>query len=268
MNSAKILKNKICNPNQITTGMIITYHFWPGIVEIAMRAGMDYVVIDLEHLTFDHSMVAEACAMGRREDFPILIRPAAAEFTPLRLAMDLGPCGLLVPYVESTEDMNTIRDAVYLKPRGRRRPGGRGNYWVSDFNYQTWKSEVEDDLIILPQIESIKGLENIQSIAENSITTAVAVGPYDLSADLGVCFDPSAPELLNALKTIKSAGEKVQKPMWMIGDGPELVSQGYHFICMTEPIMFLETKLGQLNELTKKKAMSTGGNKAQKIVLP
>jgi 2-keto-3-deoxy-L-rhamnonate aldolase RhmA len=268
MNSAKILRKKISDPNQITTGMIITYHFWPGIIEIAMRAGMDYVVIDLEHLTFDHSLVAEACAIGRRENFPILIRPAAAEFTPLRLAMDLGPCGLLVPYIESVEDMKTIREAVYLKPRGRRRPGGRGNYWVSDFNYQTWKSEVEDDLIILPQIESIKGLENIKTIAEDPLTTAMAVGPYDLSADLGVCFDPSAPDLLDALEKIKAEATKVGKAMWMIGDGPTLVSQGYHFICMTEPIMFLEAKLGQLNTLTKQSENPLKNKSAEKIVLP
>ncbi|MBK8506015.1 MAG: hypothetical protein IPL46_29765 [Saprospiraceae bacterium] len=268
MNSAKILRDKINDRNKITTGMIITYHFWPGIVEIAMRAGMDYVIIDLEHLTFDHSMVAEACAMGRREDFPILIRPAAAEFTPLRLAMDLGPCGLLVPYVESADDMKVIRDAVYLKPRGRRRPGGRGNYWVSDFNYQTWKSEVEDDLIILPQIESLKGLENLTAIAEDPLTTAMAVGPYDLSADLGVCFDPSAPALKNSLKKIKAAADKVDKPMWMIGDGPDLVSQGYHFICMTEPIMFLESKLGQLNTMTKQGEIHPKNKGAKKIVLP
>ena len=163
--------------------------------------------------------------------------------------------------------MKTIRDAVYLKPRGRRRPGGRGNYWVSDFNYETWKSEVEDDLIILPQIESLKGLENIKIIAEDPLTTAMAVGPYDLSADLGVCFDPSAPALQDALKKIKDAAEKVNKPMWMIGDGPNLVSQGYHFICMTEPIMFLEAKLSQLTTMTKQREYEPK-NKAKNIVLP
>ena len=268
MKSAKILKEKIANSDHITTGMIITYHFWPGIVEIAMRSGMDYVVIDLEHLTFDHSMVAQACAAGRREDFPVIIRPAAAEFTPIRLAMDLGPCGLLVPFIEGDDDMRTIREAIYLKPRGKRRPGGMGNYWVSDFHYQTWKSEVEDDLIILPQIESIKGLDHVQAIADDPITTALAVGPYDLSADLGVCFDPTAPTLLNALEKIKNAAEAAGKMMWMIGDGPTLASQGYNFICMTEPIMFLEAKLSQLNTMTKSPENTPEGTGSKSIALP
>jgi len=265
MQSAKILREKIKDPEHITTGIIITYHFWPGIVEMAMRAGLDYIIIDLEHLTHDATLVADACAIGRRENFPILIRPAAAEFTLMRLALDLGPCGMLVPYVEGSDDMKTIQDAIYLKPRGRRRPGGRGNFWVNDFNYSTWKEEVEDDFIILPQIESKKGLSNLEVIATNPITTAMAVGPYDLSADLGTCWDPTAPELLAALDKIKAGATAVGKNMWMIGDGPELVKKGFNFICMTEPTMFLEAKLGQLNQSTKSKTSVTDD---VEIVLP
>lgn len=265
MKSARILKKKIANSSYITTGMIVTYHFWPSIIEMAMRAGMDYVIIDLEHLTFDHTLVAEACSIGRREDFPVLIRPAACEFTPMRLAMDLGPCGLLVPYVESIEDMEEIQNAVYLKPRGRRRPGGLGNYWVSDFNYQTWKKEVENELIILPQIESLKGLKNRNTIAAHPLTTALAVGPYDLSADLGTCFDPDAPLLLESLGQIRESARQAGKPMWMIGDGPQLAKSGYHFICITEPIMFLQKQLEDLNQKTK---MGSDSAQGSNIILP
>lgn len=252
MKSAKILQEKIRDRNVATTGMIVTYHFWPGAVELAMRSGMDYIIIDLEHLNHDANMVVEACAIGRRENFPVLIRPAACKFTYMRLAMDLGPCGLLVPYVETEQDMQEIQDAIYLKPRGRRRPGGRGNYWVSDFNYETWQKEVEDDLIILPQIESKVGLQNLKAIASHPITTAMAVGPYDLSADLGVCWNPKAVLLQDALSSIKVAADQVGKTMWMIGDGVELVKNGYNFICLAEPLMFLENKLKELIEVTKK----------------
>jgi len=153
MKAAKILKQKI-NDKTLAMGVLATFHLWPGLVEVAMRAGLDYMIIDLEHLSFDHEMVAEACAIGRRADFPILIRPPAAEFTPVRLAVDLGPCGLLIPYVETSASLDIVRDAVYIKPRGRRRPGGLGNYWIGDYQYATWKAEIEDDLIILPQIQS------------------------------------------------------------------------------------------------------------------
>ena len=69
---------------------------------------------------------------------------------------------------------------------GKTRPGGPGNYWEGDFRYETWKAGVEDDFIVLPQIESRAGLERLDKIAAHQITTAMAIGPYDLSMELGV----------------------------------------------------------------------------------
>jgi 2-keto-3-deoxy-L-rhamnonate aldolase RhmA len=250
MKSAALLKQKI-NGAQPVLGVISTFHFWPGLVELAMKAGLDYLIIDLEHLSHSAENVAEACAIGRRENFPILIRPPSTEFTPLRLALDLGPCGLLVPYVEDVATMEEIQAAVYMKPRGRRRPGGWGNFWVGDVNYSTWKKEFEDDLIILPQIESRKGLQNVDAIARHALTTAIAIGPYDLSADLGVCWQPDAPVLAEAFTRIREAGRSAGKNMWTIGDGPTLIKKGYNFICLTEPILFLGASLGSLAARTR-----------------
>lgn len=250
MNSAATLRKKIASTDPVL-GVICTFHFWPGLVELAMKAGLDYLIIDLEHLTHQAEQVAEACAIGRREGFPILVRPPAAEFTPMRLAMDLGPCGLLIPYVESTATMAEIRDAVLMKPRGRRRPGGLGNFWVSNYHYATWKTEFEDDLVILPQIESRAGLANAEAIARDPLTTAIAIGPYDLSADLGVCWQPEAPTLVDAIARIRQAGRAAGKNMWMIGDGPTLRRQGFNFICLTEPVMLMTSALGELAARTR-----------------
>ena len=250
MEAARLLRQKI-HSDEVTTGVLATFHFWPGLVEVAMNAGLDYLIIDLEHLTHDAEKVAEACAIGRRANFPVLIRPPAAEFTPMRLAMDLGPCGLLVPYVESLDTMRAIEEAVLLKPRGRRRPGGPGNAWVNDYHYETWRTTVEDHLIILPQIESRAGLDQVEAIAAHPLTTAIAVGPYDLSADLGVCWKPDSPEMQEALGRIRAAGRSVGKNMWMIGDGAALAGQGYTFLCIGEPVMMLQARLGELNAVTK-----------------
>jgi 4-hydroxy-2-oxoheptanedioate aldolase len=258
MKPASILRKKISGSDPVL-GVLSTFHFWPGLVEIAIEAGFDYLIIDLEHLTHNHEKIAEACAFGRREGFPVLIRPPSAEFTPVRLALDLGPCGLLIPYVESVETLNEVRDAVYMKPRGRRRPGGPGNAWVKDhdYNYSTWRREVEDDLIILTQIESKKGLENVDAIAQDPLTTALAIGPYDLSADLGICWEPDHPLLVEAFAQVKQSAAKVGKNMWVIGDGATMMKRGFNFICLTESTMQLQTTLTQMVADSRKAAQDT-----------
>ncbi len=247
MEAAIHLKRKL-DSGAIVTGMLATNHFWPGMVELVMDAGHDYLIIDLEHFTHDAESVAAGCAIGRRANFAVFVRPPAAEYVPLRLAMDLGPCGLLIPCVESLETMQLIQDAVWMKPRGRRRPGGPGNSWVKDFHYETWKQTVEDHLIILPQIENRIGLRSAREIASHPLTTALAVGPYDLSADLGACWHPDSPEMQQALGEIRAAADAAGKRQWMIGHGPDLVRRGYTFLCLGEPTAALGAKLAELNQ--------------------
>ena len=242
MKSAQILRQKI-NSGQLTLGFIATNHFWIELVEVARNAGLDYIIIDQEHVYFDEQLVSDACALGRLIDFPILIRPPETQYSFIRRAADKGACGFLLPTVESAAVMDEVRDALYMPPRGRRRPGGPGNRWVNDYNYETWVKEVENDLVVLPQIENLKGLENVEAIARHEMTTAMAVGPYDLSANLGVCWRPQDPKLQDGLSRIRAAGRAAGKNMWMIGDGATLQKAGFTFLCIAEPTWLLEGAL-------------------------
>ncbi len=267
MKPASVLRKKIAGTDPVL-GLLATFHFWPGLVELAIEAGFDYLIIDLEHLTHNHENVALACAIGRQAGFPVLVRPPSAEFTPVRQVLDLGPCGLLIPYVQSIENLHEVREAVYMKPRGRRRPGGPGNSWVinQDYHNSTWRREVEDDLIVLPQIESKKGLSNVDAIAQDPLTTALAIGPYDLSADMGVCWEPDHPLLVEAFATIKQSAAKAGKNMWVIGDGPTMMKRGFNFICLTEATMQLRSTLTQMvrdSRPSTPPALSDGGKKEE-----
>lgn len=244
MQSAKILQQKIQN-KQLTIGAMAIQHLWPGLIEMAVRAGLDYLIICQEHLTPSPEVVAHCCAIGRILDFPIIIR-TQAELSLLRLAVDLGPCGLMVPCIESTETLDMVQSAVYLPPRGTRRPGGPSNYWLSRYNYEDIKTGVEDDLIILPQIENKAGLKNVDEIAAHPLTTALAIGPYDLSADLGVCWDAEHPVLMEAIAKIRSAGNTAGKNTWIFGDGAKMVQEGFTFICTAETSSLLESSLSHM----------------------
>jgi 2-keto-3-deoxy-L-rhamnonate aldolase RhmA len=242
MQSAINLRKKL-NSNQLTIGMIITNHLWLELMEVAQFAGLDYVLIDIEHINHGDMLIADACRIGRMIDFPVLLRPARTDAESIRLAADLGPCGLLLPMMESIEQLDEVCRGLWMPPRGERRPGGHANWWVKDFNYTTLREEVEDNFIIIAQIESPQGVRNARLIADHEIVTALGIGPYDMSARLGVCYEPEAPELKAAWEAIRSAAHAANKPMWAIGDGKELARQGFTFLCIAEPMYFLRTML-------------------------
>ncbi|QDT34837.1 HpcH/HpaI aldolase family protein [Thalassoglobus polymorphus] len=229
LTTGRELKQKLATDEPVV-GLMATDHAWPFLVEICQKSGLDYLVIDSEHGDFSDELVSHICQIGRLANFPVLVRTISCEMSIVRRVIDLGPCGILVPSVESTTQLDEVEQAICMPPRGRRRPGGMGNYWLPNFHYQTWKSEFEDHFIVIPQIESQTGVENVDAIAAHPIVTALGLGPYDLSADLGCCWDPEHEDFTNALATVKSAADAVNKKVWAGCDGPALRKQGYTFL--------------------------------------
>ena len=250
MQSARILRQKMAS-GQPVIGMLCTNHFWLQFIELGMTAGLDYIIIDLEHQDHGSTLVSDACMIGRLTNFPILIRPARTDRESIRLAIDAGACGLLCPMVNSVAQMDEIQSGLLMPPRGERRPGGLGNQWVSDFNYSTWKSEVEDDFIVWPQIESREGLENCEQIARQPLCTSLAIGPYGLSARLGCCWNPDDPLLVIAKQRLRDAADAAGKLLWMIGDGPANIKLGYRLLCVAEPFYLLRAAVTKIVEETR-----------------
>ena len=113
MEAARILKQKI-NSDTVTTGILVTNHLWPELVEISINSGLDYLIIDNEHGAFSLELVGDVCAMGRLMDFAVLIRPIDHTMSTIRKTIDTGPCGMLLPTVESAETLDQVRDAIYI----------------------------------------------------------------------------------------------------------------------------------------------------------
>jgi len=250
MQPAKELKAKV-NRGELTTGVLAIDHLWPGLLDHLIRAEMDYLIVCMEHSCHNTERVAEMCALGRLAGFPVLVRPPRLDFSTISRTMDLGACGMLLPTVESGEQLNIVRDAIRVPPRGRRRPGGMGNRWINDMTAADWEREVEEDVIILPQIESRMGLENLDDIVGHEITTCAAIGPYDLSHDLGVGAQWDSEVYLSARQQIRDAAKKAGKVMWMIGDGPTLAAEDFTFLCLGEPSVMLESAMIQAVKQTR-----------------
>lgn len=229
LSTAKNLKEHL-STNEPVIGLMATDHAWPFLVEICQKAGLDYLVVDSEHGDFSDELVSHICQIGRLANFPVLVRTISCETSVIRRTVDLGPCGILLPNVESTAELDQVRSAVLMPPRGRRRPGGMGNHWLEDFQYETWKTGFEDHFIVIPQIESQAGVDNAASIAAHPIVTALGLGPYDLSADLGCCWNPENERFLAAMESVKAAADKVGKKVWAGCDGPALRKKGYTFL--------------------------------------
>ena len=172
----------------------------PHVVGIAAGAGYDYVMADLEHTGMS---LRELEAIVRAADAAGIVpvtRTAGSTKADILAVLETGVRGIMVPAVESAEEAQRVVDASLYAPAGR-----RGVYYLG---YSSGYSGVppaehfrtcNEELLIILQIETAKGVENVAEIAAVSGADCLLVGPGDLTQSLGVPWEFNHPAVWEAI---------------------------------------------------------------------
>jgi 2-dehydro-3-deoxyglucarate aldolase len=135
--------------------------------------------------------------------------------------------------------------AVKYPPKGNRGAGlYRAQGYSTNFNeYRRW---VEDESVVIVQIEHIQAVENMESILTTEGIDAFIVGPYDLSASLGVPGEFDCPDVKSALNEIQRIATKLKctaAGYHVVPPDAELVTQkikeGFTFIAYSVDFLLL-----------------------------
>src|SRR5438876_7329666 len=81
----------------------------PSITEMAVALGLDWVVIDAEHGHLDWKEIVEHVRAAVRSETVVLVRIAELNVGLVKRALDIGADGVVVPWIESSEQ---LRQAV------------------------------------------------------------------------------------------------------------------------------------------------------------
>lgn len=156
----------------------------PSITEIAAALGLDWVVIDAEHGHLDWKEIIDHLRALARSTTVGLVRIAALDAALVKRALDLGADGVVVPWIESAEQ---VREAVALAkypPAGRRGIGGeRATGWGQALAEHT--AEANDHVLVVPIIETAAGVAAAAEIVAVDGVETILFGPADLSASYG-----------------------------------------------------------------------------------
>jgi len=157
----------------------------PQITEIFTRAGVDFVGIDVEHSTISQEQVQRIIAAAQAGGSLCLPRVASHNGEAIRRMLDSGADGVIVPTVDTVEQVEMIVSWVKYPPTGSRGFGvARAQGYGFDFDEYT--SDWNDSSSLIVQIESVTGVENADEIAAHPQVDGVIVGPYDISGSLGI----------------------------------------------------------------------------------
>ena len=173
----------------------------PVCLEICAGAGFDWLLIDGEHAPNDvRSVLAQLQAVAPYPVHPV-VRPLSGDVNLIKQMLDIGAQTLLIPMVESAAQARQLVSAVRYPPEGIRGIGAalaRAARWDRIPNYV---HEANAQMCLLVQVETRKGLENLEAIAGVEGVDGVFIGPADLSAAMGHPGNPRHPEMHESYKT-------------------------------------------------------------------
>ena len=167
-----------------------TYGIWNGIAhpyaaEICAGAGFDWVLVDGEHTPFDLQSILANIQVLSAFDVGIMVRPPSDDPVFIKQLLDIGVQSLLIPVVETVEQTEALVRAISYPPKGIRGVGAalsRAAQWTRVPDYY---EKVQAELCLVVQVETVKGLQNIEAICQVEGVDGVFIGPADLAASMG-----------------------------------------------------------------------------------
>lgn len=225
--------HKFTDPSQVTIGTFLGMGV-PMAAEIAAVGGADWVLFDLEHGGGSEDLIGPTVVAGMAYGIPTLVRVESMERIRIGRALDAGASGVMIPRIETPEQVSAVVKHMSYPPFGDRGVAtyNRSAKWGRDLSGLTEKSKAA----CIIQIETLKALENVDAIAKIDGADLLFVGPLDLSFALGVPRDFKSPKFLEATAKVVAAANANNKVAGILAAdvtvAATFIEQGFKFIAI------------------------------------
>jgi 2-keto-3-deoxy-L-rhamnonate aldolase RhmA len=204
--------------------------------EIAGQAGFDWLLVDLEHGSgSEANLLSQLQAIDTTTAVGV-VRIAWNDPPRFKRTLDMGPGGIMVPYVNSAAEAKQAVAAMRYPPQGVRgvarfnRAAGFGQKFDSYF------AEANSKLLTIVQIETGEAVAHAEEIAAVDGVDVLFIGPLDLSVNLGFPGQMDHPDFRAAVSRVITACRNTGKSAGiLIGSALQIaptVADGFTFIAV------------------------------------
>jgi len=179
---------------------------------IAKAAGFDWLFVDMEHNALSIDTAAQICLAAQAAGLPALVRiPGDDPSTAARL-LDGGAAGIVVPHVDTPEQIAPIVERCRFPPRGRRSIGGP----LPQLHYAALPAaehmaKADARTLLVAMIESPKAVANAGAIAALAGVDALLFGSNDLALEMGIPGRLDDPRIETAYREVIAAARAHDK---------------------------------------------------------
>ena len=205
-------------------------------VEVLALAGVDLMIIDNEHYPFDEQTMLDLVRAADVHGMATVVRVPNAEPNRIAQIMDYGVDGIMVPSVDTYEEARQIFNAVKYAPIGMRGycPITRAASYGLDKSPSEYAAFANEHSVIIIQIETKTGFENMDKILTIPEIDCIDYGPSDLAASYGMPGHNNDPFIQDKVKEIMRKAVEAGKNAPIMVYSPEGVTEalnnGHHHI--------------------------------------
>ena len=225
----------------------------PGIAWIARQAGLDFIMLDLEHGSSSLETLADVAACGRGAGIEVFVRVPELSKGTVSRALDCGCTGVMVPMLESVRQAELLVGWCKYAPIGKRGLGSAGNCTnfaaVRGGEASAFMAAANNQVLAIAQIETAAAIEEIETIAAVPELDALLIGPNDLAVSLGYTGDLENPKVLAAIDRVAEAAGRHGKIFGIHGPDALMeryLSRGLRLIMSKLDINMLLGAMGQI----------------------
>ncbi len=220
----------------------------PIVAELMAACGFDFLCVDVEHSAVDlpqTQQLFQAIRSGHPK-CAALVRLHGVDYAFLKRYLDAGAHGVVAPLVRTREEAELLVQAAKYPPQGLR---GVGFCRANDYGLRVADefARANDEILVAVQIEHIEAVRNIEAILSVPGIDAAFIGPYDLTASMGIAAQFDHPDYLAARAAILAACQrhKIAPGIHIVPpdttQAKSRLSEGYRFLAYSLDITMLTT---------------------------
>jgi 2-dehydro-3-deoxyglucarate aldolase/4-hydroxy-2-oxoheptanedioate aldolase len=179
----------------------------PVTAEACAAAGVDWLVLDLEHGSGGEEQVRDVVPAAGAYGVPTVVRVESAARIRIGRVLDLGAAGVMLPRMDTAEEVRQAVRHLRYPPAGDR---GVATYnRACRFGLDPGAlARADAEVLGVVQVESASAVDEADQIAAIDGVDVLFVGPQDLSSNLGVPGDLQAPAYLAAVERVRAAAAR------------------------------------------------------------
>ena len=208
----------------------------PEITEFAANLGFDWTWIEWQHGSWTEESLRSALAIFLHTDTVPIVRVRGRNDWEINKVLDMGAMGVIIPMVNTPEEAELVCRAAKFTPKGTRSGGGtRLPLLGEDFNSGDYFSSVNDEIIVVVMIETVRAVERAEEIMSVPGIDVILPGPGDLLMDVKANGGDEA-ERDRLVDRLLELGKKHNIPVGYVSYDVEMAkayaSRGFQFVTL------------------------------------